>query len=76
MLRLIYLEPSLEYQYFDSESKDKIEDTEVRLQGQGAEIVCLVDYRRQFIFKKSKEYTYHRDFIDDLIFDPQYVTNF
>jgi hypothetical protein len=76
MLRLIYLNSLSEYQYFDSESKDKIENIEVRLENQGADIVCLVDYSRQFIYKKSKDYVTHRDYIDDLIFDPQYVTNF
>jgi hypothetical protein len=74
MLRLIYISPTLDYQHVDADSIHKIADTEAKLKHQGADIVCLVDYQRQFIFKKNDQYSYHRDFIEDLIFGPIYGT--
>jgi hypothetical protein len=39
-------------------------------------VICIVDYKKQNIFNKSKDYSFHRDYIDNLIFDTKYVNNF
>ncbi len=76
MYRLIYLTAENTYDFFDSEDKGLMAAKEEDLTQQGLDVVCIVDYKRQFILKKSLRYTQHRDFIDDLIFDPKLVSNF
>lgn len=76
MYRLIYLIAENTYNMFDSEDNAEIAAKEEKLSLLGLEIVCIVDYKRQFILKKSLKYTQHRDFIDEMIFDPKLVSNF
>jgi hypothetical protein len=76
MYRLIYLTAENTYNIFDSEDNGEMAAKEEVLSQQGLDIVCIVDYKRQFILKKSLKYTQHRDFIDDMIFDPKLVSNF
>jgi hypothetical protein len=76
MYRLIYLTPDNNYHIFDSADNTEIDTKEEILNKQEFDVLCRVDYKRQLIFKKSLSYHEHRDLIDDLIFDPKYVTNY
>jgi hypothetical protein len=76
MYRLIYFVSSEGYRTFDAEDYAEVIFTEAMFRQMFVKIICIVDYRKQAITNKSTDYTFHRDDIDDLIFDLKYVTNF
>ncbi len=76
MYRLIYFTADNSYSTFDSEKDAEMNEKEKDLIRTGLEVVCLIDYKRHSISKKCPRYAQHRDFIDDMIFDPKFVTNY
>lgn len=76
MYRLIYFEPDAGYKTFDSESDSEISENERNLKLRQIQIICVVDYIKQSISKKSLDFVSHTDGIDGIIFDPLYVTQF
>jgi hypothetical protein len=69
MFRLIYIDHAKTYQIFDSEVDTDVKNQEKALTEKGVDVLCLVDYRRQFIFKKSALYAFHRELINAFIFE-------
>jgi hypothetical protein len=76
MLRLIYNHPAKGYQTFDAELNSVVTEKEKSLKTSGCETLCIVDYKLRSISQKGPNYSTHRDFIDDIIFDPKYAKNY
>lgn len=76
MYRLIYFEPGVGYKSFDSESDNEILENAGKLKLNQVQVICVVDYIKQCINNKSLDFASHTDGIDEIIFDPLYVTQF
>lgn len=74
MLRIVYCRLLDEYGTFDAESASTLIAFQANLYVQFLHVICIVDYQKKLIFNKSEDYKLHRDKIDDLIFDPKYVS--
>jgi hypothetical protein len=76
MYRLIYFNPVKGYAALDSDSNPQVIDEDKKLlQDRGMYVVCIVDYGQKRILNKSPDYAFHRDFIDELIFDYEFLTS-
>jgi hypothetical protein len=73
MFRLIYFNPLKGYGTLDSDDDPQILVTGNLLRDNGVNVVCIVDYQQKLILNKSPDYNLHRDFIDDLIFEPKFL---
>lgn len=76
MYRIIFYHPDNGYGILDSENECEMVATKLLFDKMLLTVICIVDYRKQNIFNKSTDYSFHRDYIDNLIFDTRYVNNF
>jgi hypothetical protein len=73
MLRIIFLSPGLGYKMKNSASHKEILELEEHLQSKGAEVICIVDLRTNYIFNKSSDFLAHMDKVDARFFDWDYI---
>jgi hypothetical protein len=75
MFRLVYFDPVQGYGSFDSSRYNQILDTDNHLKQEGKKVICIVDYDLKLIENKSPDYCEHRDNIDDIIFDYEFLNS-
>jgi hypothetical protein len=76
MWRLIFCENGTHYQTIDSNNSIEIIAAEGILRRKHITVLCVVDYTERLIFSKSKNFENHREFIDEIIFDPKLVEQY
>jgi hypothetical protein len=75
MYKLVYYDPLAGYGTFDSNQYSKIMETDRHLKDEGKDVVCIVDYDEKLITNKSGNYNAHRDKVDPLIFDYEFLNS-